>query len=419
MRETRKYYPTRTLIKLSSLLPKFGQGNYLICIDDGVLQVIRKLLERGYWPTTYYHELKDQYYELPTEEELDTIKHYLSIFLEETSDMSFCDDLLTTLQQQTEALTNALSVSGLGGCAKGSSTSGNTSEPVSTFVDDGAEVPDGFEGVEEYKGYKCKASNLIAEILETDMTILKALGIVELTAAGLALALLTPIPFDELIAFAAVLVGLLLSALLTTMANEIINALQSDKEGFVCALYTADTVGEARSAVGEWQTEQEMSVQATYVMNYMLSTDNLNRLFGYNVQLDNQNPSTPIDCDDCDAPTYVWTCFSMTFGSNLVEHEDGSKEWDSAFVGGGLYRTNAETGPTIGSECEDGVTIHDIQLTDGEWGDASTNAFIFYGPSGEIYNSDTPPTYPFEGVTAIILSSEAGHTVRIWASDPE
>lgn len=246
-----------------------------------------------------------------------------------------------------------------GGCGSGSRGSGTAAQPPNPFDDDGepGSFPPGFEDREDWKSHQCNQAEDIINALKADLLGLSGLSYSASTPTGmvgiLITILLTPVPFDDLIA----LLGFLIYtgynyALLATMAAEI----GSNQDELRCILYSADSVETAKSDIEAELTSiadaaftlEADKVWVMEVIGFMLPTDNLNRLF-----TDTPTISQDADCSGCTAGECT-VPFSGTINviyGNVISNVDG------------VVEIQAET--TSGWGCETSYQIY-FQIEGGD-----------------------------------------------------
>jgi len=199
--------------------------------------------------------------------------------------------------------------------------------------------PDGFESWDEFFTDKCAIAWNIVEELENDigeMAILN-LGSISLSslAALLAIAFATPIPFDDIVAIAALLLTVIGEIIITTTLS-IIN---DNEEELVCELYNGQSPSDSRNLfLSRFADFVDVSVadpvQAFAInslMAYMLGSAVVNRL--YEKDLTRVWPSR--DCFTCQP-----LCATYEFETDLEDWGPfmsfRTPVWDSTEGGGML-----------------------------------------------------------------------------------
>lgn len=219
-----------------------------------------------------------------------------------------CNEETTTILQgildQLTALVNkpCCPATGTGTGSRGAGGSAAAPNPY----DDGGEpgdFPPGFEDRDEWKSHQCDMAEDILNALKADLLGLSGLSYAAATPTGmvglLIGILLTPIPFDDLIA----LLGFLIYtgynySLLATMATQI----EASQDELRCILYSAGSVETAQSDLMAELTEiadaaftlEADKVWVMETIGFMVPTDSLNRLFA-----DVPTISQGADCSGC------------------------------------------------------------------------------------------------------------------------
>jgi len=301
----RNYHQTRVLIDYAEFIAK-SSDDTLICVNQGVLGAIRVLV-RTYglrninWVTAY----GASGYTSPDAVQQDKIDELVSEFLGDT-EMSTCSDLVAAI--------NNLAMSNCIGCNGGSGGAGGDGAPASLFQDVDWNVPIGFDGLNEYKTYKCKAANIIRQDLEDDLTWLEGASLLDLVWPILTLRLLTPISYGQIVPFTAFVSALETVGQLDTIASELLTALSTFPNDLTCGLYLATDYADAQVAFDDWAVTASLSSNAKSLLLYLLTTDNVNRLFEANNILNMRTADSPIDCSTC--ATIVTPSMGLCTGQN-------------------------------------------------------------------------------------------------------
>lgn len=291
----RDYVNTRVLINYDEF-NSTKDDPVLLCTNVGVLGVIRVLLSTyGYrtvnWVKTYY----DQGYDTPNDNEKDTYEKYLSAFLEETDDMTYCEDIVTAL--------NNIAASVCCGGGTGAGSAGGSPQTPSTFEDDNANLPPGFPGIAEYKVYKCKAANAIFDMWRQDLVYLTTASISDITLATLIQWFISPISVTAMTQFVAFLYSLALQAVLGSTAQGIIDELDAHQTDVVCELYQATDYTQAQAAtVTIRDSILSLTTVESALFDYMFTSDLLNYLFQNSSVVAGWSGSSSVDCLSCIDP---------------------------------------------------------------------------------------------------------------------
>lgn len=222
----------------------------MICIDQGVLEVLRYFMNsRAGWPTTYYTLLTKTGYFTPTLEEFQAMEQAIA---EANQDMSSCNDIVAALQGIAEqiALTGQQASGGCG-CVTGGDTeiTDVNDGPTQEVPQPSDPLPPGFPTRPDYDDYRCKAAYwLIRQYVGTlrnwgglaGMTG----GLTVAVIVGLALLTIPPLGLTIILAALGTLLGI--NAGLFVNLTLIADAVEDDIDNLACQLYNAvDTSGAA------------------------------------------------------------------------------------------------------------------------------------------------------------------------------
>lgn len=199
--------------------------------------------------------------------------------------------------------------SGQGGGTGGSDGSETT---ASDGIDNGSSPPTtgDWPTYGDYEQYKCSIANFVVDTLDENINTLRSVAwssVLALPTAEiiliLAATLATPIPGDEIIAFAAVLS--IWGGAFEPLFNDFENAVDNARSELVCALYESGDVGQAK---GDFQTALDAAIDAevsTGLANFVIkgmsrlwvTNDNLNKLFTEDTS--REYPVGSVDCSAC------------------------------------------------------------------------------------------------------------------------
>lgn len=231
------------------------------------------------------------------------------------------------------------------GTTSGSRGSGTSAQPQNPYDDGGepSDFPPGFEDRADWKSHQCDMAEDILNALKADLLGLSGLSYAASTPTGmvglLIGILLTPIPFDDLIA----LLGFLIYtgynySLLATMATQI----EGSQDELRCILYSAGSVEAAQSDFLAQLTEiadaaftlEADKVWVMETIGFMVPTDSLNRLF-----MDIPTISQGADCSECgEGEISPWT---VVFGNATNTSPDNPIEGEGVYEPGYGCLTNA------------------------------------------------------------------------------
>lgn len=324
----------RTLIDFDNLQTMFGQ-DVLICVDFGILSVMSKLLNhRGRWNTTYYVDIGAGYYQTPDSTQMAVLNELIDEFLFTMGDVDMlCDNLTETLQSLNTTLMQIGAGGGCGSC-QGAGGSGVVEADPAPFEDDGGNFPAGYADRSEYLTNKCDLAEYVLDRIADDLTRVRTLDLVGLTLAsvigGLGVALLTPIPFDDIIGLGAALVTVIAtlgaaSAVLQE-AIDYINALDR------CILFLADDVEEARDDIIADIDAATFPVGGDLtrdIIKKFISYDSLNILFDDKPDLINLPAG---DCSGCGEECIItWDFVASDEGWTWTDESTGSSSVVGSF----------------------------------------------------------------------------------------
>jgi hypothetical protein len=319
-----------------------------VCIDLAVVDVLRKLvLDRGLWLTTYAVDYQDVGYTLPTEEQFNPLRQKILDFIGDTEmgcDFSEIQAGLEAIAASLQSLANN-SCCGQGAGQFGTGGSGSTQEPPSevetgTPGEHTGDPPAGFDTWQDYDDYKCAVATWIIDQMIGDLQNASFLQFasgmtLETVATLIAAAIISPIPGDEVILVAGLILSAIALGIVSLLFDQLADALSEVRDDLVCDLFIGSSVSVA--AVNAQETidaacDANMDdVTAGFCKNIAsawLSNDNLNRLF-----VKDGSRSYPVgDCGDCDAHEDCQQCADWIVapgaGTLLLDewNEDGNRE---------------------------------------------------------------------------------------------
>lgn len=273
MSDRRDYNSTRTLIDFNNAVSKIGTCR-IIAVDASALAILRKFVERGTWRSSYYTDKLSSYYTIPSATEMAPIERVLAEFLEE-SNVS-CTDIEATLFGIQASLAQLAQQE----CCP--DTRGSAG-PVTRYTGEpqlpGTHILPGKSLIETEK-YKCDMGHQIVDELISDVdaiTIYVTTGVaITEVSVFLAAVFLTPIPFDDIIAIAALALAALIGGVILP---DIKTALEMQRANLVCALVGASTVDEARNAFFDVIAPELSGPPARVLIWEMMSEESFGRIF--------------------------------------------------------------------------------------------------------------------------------------------
>lgn len=333
MTEFHEYFNPRSVYDLTGYDPNDFDEYVLLCVPRFAWFVARGLMaDYGTRPINYSVQNTEAGYFSPDSVLFDQIDEAVSQFLG-ADDM--CQSLETAVQNVADQLAamNATMIASAqcdSSCnGQGSNGAGTTDPPPSGYVDDGASPPPPFATVEEYRTYKCGAANLFVDQIQSDLTAIQTASILTLAASTLAITLITPIPFDDIIALSAITIAYLGQGLLGTYAGNIVAAINAAEVDYVCDIYNAETAQEAYDNLQlRISNESGLNAAEKYLASFFVTIEAMNRLFDYSTVTAQQTQPGGVDCADCECPIFgtQWTVIERTDTYLIVESQPGATE---------------------------------------------------------------------------------------------
>jgi hypothetical protein len=254
-----------------------------------------------------------------------------NLHLEES--LMSCND--SSIGEALAQIAIALAAQTANGCCErqGSGGAPTVAPPFNPIIPGNPDIdppPTGFETWEEFNAQKCSIAWNIVETLETDlgnMTFQVFGGFsVSALAALLAIAFATPIPFDDIIAIA----GLLLSVEAVVIITTTLSLVNDNEEDLVCELYNGQSSSDSRTMylakfaelVSSGVANPVEAFAVNSLMAYMLGSAVTNRLY----EKDLTKIWAARDCDDCQSE---WTFSMLPSGQDSGTLVSGSMAADS------------------------------------------------------------------------------------------
>lgn len=285
-----------------------GMGeDVFVCLPIWAWYVARSFLQ-GYGErrTSFAMEYVTGLYRKPNDAEFDLISAYISKAL--GADVTCTSEMIDALNGIQLAI-EAGATAGCGGCGTGSGGASGSQPPASEFIDDGVNFPEGnYADYDDYKSTKCSLARQVFSELVTDVTWFQTASIGSLVAAALAVAFLTPIPFDDLVALAAIALTFLVEGLLSGISSSLVSKINGAEADLVCALYEAETEGEAEV---DFLAVLSLTGSEALLLGYFLSPASFNKMFDFSTAGDD---STPCSCEEG-----CLTCYFIARGSGVPD----------------------------------------------------------------------------------------------------
>ena len=397
MSDVRRFSRKRTLVSYNNLVDKFGQDTF-ICVDKSLIPIIRALLRtRGLYPSTYYTAIDPNFYTIPDSDQMGLIEDAVANFLEETSDMGTCDDLITVLNNISINLASQAT------CCGGSA---GQSQPPANQTGIGypgqhtGDPPDGFASWVEYDTYKCDLATQIADNIAKDLAWIAGTSAVAAWIPVLVATLVTPVPFDDIASIAGLLLAISVDAAVATVFGTALIEYNAVKSDVVCALYYAQNAGQSKSQADDVINSNITNSLAARAITTMLGYYTINDLYSNNQALRDIGLPTG-DCSSCGLQittiygtpddlsanpiTWTWQLSAFAYRITFRFSQPVSFNWNatSGWFNAGFTGGDFQIGTCDGSS------------------DCSSNF-------NDLYNSDTEPASGtlFEGVRYISMRSD-------------
>lgn len=366
------------------------------------------------WQSRVWVEANGENYLTVDDTQFETFQNWVSDMRIHLGDFEMIEEVLEEIRDALLALVDkpCCPSAGTGAGSRGTGGSQVAPNPYDQGVTPD-EPPPGFASMETFEPHKCNAANDIINALGSDLLSLSALSYAAQPPTGVAAVLigilLTPIPYDDLIALAAYLIWTSISySFLAEMAAQI----ELNREDLLCTLYNAPSSEDAQadftSSLEEIANDQGWSSPTVaFVMgaiDYFMTND------AYNVMFENVPTITQdADCSECSGGTISpWTVVYGTTSSTSPANPVN---------GGGVFETGYGCGADArhwGISFSEPAKVVGCTIAGGIPSECS-GADIFYYYSnddftGLISSTSTPPsTAPAVGIRSMyVLWSSTG-----------
>ena len=328
------------------------------------------------------------------------------------------NDILEQIKDAIQALVDKECCPPPGGNS-GSRGIGTTGQPPNPYDEaiTPTTPPPGFDTMEEYDTRKCQAANDIINNLGSDLVGLSGMIYAGKAPTSLVSALivimLTPVPYDDLIALAAYLIY---SAYSYTFLAEMASAIDENRDDLLCILYSADSAEGAKTdfmakleeiAEGQgWAAGTDEWVMGA--IEYIIDYDTLNILF---VNL--PTVSTDADCSECaECQIEIAVISGTPWGSGTLPANP------MVITGvdiGGVYRLAM---CLCGENIRISLSGYNAAPSSPGANDAIGIGSLECGDPGATYDlyldDDAPsPTFDFNGVGQLTINSTTEHVATI------
>lgn len=433
---TAQFYEKRVLTHVSGLVPNSDIG-FLVCLSQEAIQIIRNYLSGpALWETSYIKSIvSEREYETPDASEFDIIQAIVSealFSLQGENLMPICD-----INEGLKYLADKLCSCGFGGgsgctcggggCPPGTGGAGQTDDPPTTNTDDPTTetTPPGFDGWDDYETYKCAMCSYIISRILQDLSNLSLINLIGMTVVSLAPVIatlvLTPVPGDEIILIASLILAAWgIGEAVATVAYDLVNNASDD---FLCALFVSRDVGQA---VTNWNNEvtAQMETQGTATLlkplvSGMLDTfannTNFNKIFDKDTSLS----LTPADCSGCGAdecqPELIWDGGDPVVNGTYTQVDDYEYDFENGVDGFGNRWAimNFNQDPRTGEWCDNGIQIASLSLT-GFTPKSPAGYRLYDMDNNLLYSGNTPPNWDlYPDVRELMLKSSTDFTGTI------
>lgn len=341
----KKYSPKRVLLPFA--LIGSDEEEVLVCLKREEVKALQEYVRPMMaWESTWVKAYTPGGYETPDEAEMEIAFEWcdqlLAKLVEET--MTTCGEFTEALDGIATVLKQYLPSASGGGvnCGCGSGGAGGVAEEFSPVVDDGVNAPPGFPDRGTYEAYKCTKSKEILDSVIADLTVMTTWDLAAaLAGAGisgaagiLATILLTPHPFDDLLAIVVALAaGVAVAVSAATVVQCIIDTLTAEYASLVCFMVEASDASDAASAVrghvaNNLTCTGLVASLAGNLVNPVISNSSFNELF---TSYDGEDFSGVINDCGCGCPDFV-AAWGVDNGDGTITAESDGTHWRVAIM---------------------------------------------------------------------------------------
>lgn len=304
------------------------------------------------------------------------------------------------------------------GTGSGSRGTGGTQQPINPYTDDGELPPSGWPqdetGYGQYKTHKCNAAQDLIDNLQYDLTGLSGLSYAAQTPVGLVgvliTVLLTPVPYDDLVALAGFLI---FTGYNYTLLAEMAAQIEGAEDEIRCILYNSSSAADAETNL---ITKLEELADAAFtleadaawvveVCSYMVTNDALNLIFA-NVPTN----TTGADCTSCGTGLVFDICGEQYYnpGDTIEAVQDCGNNYGCYGVYVALNMQDGEfVGPAAMIEFD--VVSGSITACTGR----GLPETWFYSTQGEVLISDLTAQDPNQCAGYVFILSDVPFSVQI------
>lgn len=327
-----------------------------------------------------------------------------------------------TSQEIVDALL-AIAASGgsTGGCGCGSGGAGNVAEAPSSVApgppgEQQGNPPEGFSTWQQYEDYKCDVIEYYIDLVYSDLSWWEDVNFVNLTATTVAGALFTPVPFDDVIAFVALMTALVVEGVFAAAMVDAKLAIVNGREDIKCAWYDAGTATQAissvHSAIDIAIDNETTALYGAVLKNALHSFFNqnvINEAFEKNDALANADVMSPGDCSGCSGCGDSYLYGSVDVGDPDIHHSEPHGGLHKMY----LWLNSSTAAPNQGCGPDQDITL--VQTTG--FNCAGVDCYEFREENDNpLYVDQTPWVGALCG-KFIKLKSNTAFTVEITRSD--
>lgn len=293
------------------------------------------LFDYGQRITSFSLDYRTGLYLLPSVAQFDEIEAVISEAL--GGDIVCVNDIVVALNGIETAILEGQSSIGCEGT--GSSGADEKEEAGTTFVDNGVDDPTGgaYADYNAYKTNKCGWAEQIISDIEADLALVSGATILTWLVNVLVIALVTPVPFDDIIAMVATGLAFVVVGGLAAFISLITDELTSNRDDFLCAMINA---GDVASAQSDFLAVSSLGTVAQTFFGLFVNTNSFNRLFTKQADLSEACP----DCGECALCDFFLLFGTSGDGINFSSTFDGTNHRLQVYVNTSEVDTCTEIG---------------------------------------------------------------------------
>jgi hypothetical protein len=364
------YYDKRILIGIANVL-ECTFPDSLLCLSGGELVLLRTLLDYADRRSTWVSEYRDTDYVAPDDDEWDAIQDFVSGLEEKLMGCTELEEILAAIQAAAECACEAANA------LKGMQWPSGANLPEqpdydnrdSTVQYQSGDPPGELADWDDWLEYKCIAAQILVDDLIDLYTNLEQYA-EEIGAPVFAViqtfltASLAGIP----LAVALLVAEFLIVHVADFVWDETIEWLQQNKQGFVCAIYAANTSAGAKAALDTYIDTEWDKLWLNWIVHWLFTRNSLAQIFDAELPTydDQSGNYSATYCESCDLPlfpgSYTWqwsdACpkdWTLAGGANCT----GGPYWPQVYVQDGGTSQTAKS-PWLAVP----AGTYDVQATD-------------------------------------------------------